>query len=86
MLDHLGDQRQVDVVGGATDRFDEYPLVRFLVETADEAAVDLQVGQAEVGEVADQAEAAAEVLQAEAVAGFAQRLAQRLDMYSTPSP
>ncbi|MOA05091.1 hypothetical protein D3C78_1246720 [compost metagenome] len=64
-------------MGGAADGVDEHPLVRLPIQPVDEAAVDLQVGQGEMGQVADQAEASAEMLQAELVAGFADRLAER---------
>ena len=65
-------------MGGAIDRFDEQPLVAFPVDGVQVAAVQLEVGQPQMGKVADQAEAAAEMLQAETAAQFAQDLAEAL--------
>ncbi|MNQ48130.1 hypothetical protein D3C85_619970 [compost metagenome] len=52
-----------------------------LIDGADVAAVDVQVGQAQLGEVADLVEAAAEVLQADVVAGVVQALAQLAQLF-----
>ncbi|MNF84000.1 hypothetical protein D3C76_1181940 [compost metagenome] len=50
----------------ALDRFDEQALVALLVDSANVAAVDLQVRQPQVSQVADHAEASAKALQAQA--------------------
>ena len=75
---HFSHQRQVDAVGGAEHGFDKQALVAFQVDGADVIAVDLQVGEAQMGQVADQAEAATEMLQSQPVTRFAHGLAEAL--------
>ncbi|MNN69400.1 hypothetical protein D3C81_1851880 [compost metagenome] len=56
----------------ALDGLDKQALMVFLVDGADVAAVDLQVGQPQVRQVADHAETPTKALQAQAEAEFAQ--------------
>ncbi|MNT80860.1 hypothetical protein D3C72_2203850 [compost metagenome] len=51
---------------GALDRFDEQALVLLLIDCTDVAAIDLQVGQPQMRQVADHTEAPTKTLQTQA--------------------
>ena len=67
-------------MGGTLDRLDKNALVAFLINGTDVAAVDFEVRQAQVRQVADHAETPAETLQAKAVSQAAHASGETLQL------
>ena len=59
-------------MGGTLNGFDKQAFIALLIDRADVAAVDFQIGQSESRQVADHAEAPTEMLQAQREPQFAQ--------------
>lgn len=78
-LHSLGDDRQADIVRDAAQSLEEGLVARLGVDGADEAAVDLQVVQADAVQAADFAELAAEMFDAEAAAERAHGVAEGME-------